>query len=186
MSFLRTLPHSNLNKPIFKIVSGGQTGVDRAALDVAIQLGVDHGGWCPKGRKAEDGSIPDKYRMVETDSDDYSVRTKLNIKDSDGTLILIPYDPDKATGGTLQTINVAKEIDKPCFVLDLSKELCRDAFSDVMEWVEKNNIRKLNIAGPRESQAPGIHQRASEYLTNLYSNILVEEMALDNDPPKNR
>ena len=176
MSFLIALP--NIDKSIFKIVSGGQTGVDRAALDVAIQLGIVHGGWCPKGRKAEDGSIPEKYQMIEADSDDYSVRTQLNIKDSDGTLILIPYDPDKATGGTLQTINVAKEVNKPCFIMDLSTELCRGMFFDVIEWLEKKKIKKLNIAGPRESQAPGIHQRASEYLTNLYGRILGDEMTL--------
>lgn len=91
-----------------KIISGGQTGVDRAALDAAILLKIPHGGWCPKGRLSEVGKIPDKYLLKETESSDYSERTKLNIHDSDGTLIFVPSTPIKVTDGTLLTIQKSK------------------------------------------------------------------------------
>ena len=100
---------SKKNLPIKKIISGGQTGVDRAALDVAIALKIPHGGWCPKNRKAEDGAIPLHYHLQETPSTDYAERTRRNVHDADGTLIMIQNPP---TGGTLLTINTAKELNK--------------------------------------------------------------------------
>ena len=99
-----------------KIISGGQTGVDRAALDVALAMGIDCGGWCPKGRRAEDGSIPSRYPLAETASPAYSQRTKRNVRDSDATLILARGQP---RGGTLLTKRTAVELGKPCLSIDL-------------------------------------------------------------------
>ncbi|CAG8496205.1 5449_t:CDS:2 [Ambispora gerdemannii] len=138
---------------IEQIVSGGQTGIDRAALDIAIELKISHGGWCPKGRKAEDGIIPQCYQLRETDSDNYSERTKLNVKDSDGTLILIPGSTAVITGTAL-TIQEAQAKEKPCLIVDLSKELDDNLLG---RWIKENNIKVLNIAGPRESSSSGLN-----------------------------
>lgn len=94
-----------------QIVSGGQAGVDRAALDVALQLGMPCGGWCPKDRKAEDGLIAPCYPLRETPSDDYAQRTEWNVRDSDGTLVLTIGPP---TEGTAFTVTVAARLKKPC------------------------------------------------------------------------
>jgi len=144
-----------------KIISGGQTGVDRAALDVAIELALPCGGWCPKGRKAEDGTIPDRYPLQETVSFNYRVRTRKNVEDCDGTLILTWGPP---MGGTALTLKLARRYHKPYFVVDLTKG--GDAQS-VWEWGRARKIRTLNIAGPRESEAPGIHARAACFLRGI-------------------
>lgn len=143
---------------IRKIVSGGQTGVDRAALDTTIELGIAHGGWCPRGRKAEDGKIAMHYRLRETPSADYKQRTEWNVRDSDGTLILTHGTP---SGGTALTVRFAEALGKPCLVLDLD---AAPSAQDVTQWVETNAIEVLNIAGPRESGRPGIYHRAGEFL----------------------
>lgn len=150
---------------IEKIVSGGQTGVDRAALDSAIFAHIQHSGWCPRGRKAEDGIIPDKYNLQETESDEYSVRTKLNILDSDGTLIFVPSTPIKVTDGTILTIKEVFEKNKPFMIIDLSKY--NETKLQIINWINKNNIKILNIAGPRESQAPGIYQAVLNFLPSI-------------------
>lgn len=173
MSFLRSSHLSNTkqhnmmkNTMIDKIVSGGQSGVDRAALDVSIKLGIPHGGWCPKGRKAEDGAIPACYQLNETDSDEYSERTKLNIRDTDGTLILVPTTPIKVTDGTILTIAEVKERAKPYLIIDLSRDY--DKLSEIALWVKENSIKVLNVAGPRESQSPGVHKASSVLLTSFF------------------
>src|SRR5437660_8666127 len=97
-----------------KLISGGQTGVDRAALDVALELGLPCGGWCPRGRKAEDGVIPDRYPLAETPSPSYRQRTRWNVRDSDGTLILVRGRP---TGGTALTLASARRLGKPVLVV---------------------------------------------------------------------
>ena len=145
-----------------KIVSGGQTGVDRAALDVALELGIPCGGWCPKRRRAEDGSIPKRYHLKETASTSYPVRDEMNVSDSDGTLILTWGRP---TGGTATTLKLAKKFKKPYLVIDLSK---RGEPRIVEEWGGQNEIRVLNVAGPRESKAPGIHDKAVEFLRKVF------------------
>src|SRR3989338_2362120 len=123
-----------------KIVSGGQTGVDRAALDGAIELGIPHGGWCPKGRWAEDGPIPEKYQLTETNTAELAERTKLNARDSDGTLILIKAE--SLGEGTQLTMDEAKRLKKPLLTINLSK----DDYSNVLsDWIIQNNIRILNI-----------------------------------------
>lgn len=146
-----------------KIVSGGQTGVDRAALDVAISLGIPHGGWCPRGRRAEDGQIPDCYRLEETVAAEYPERTERNVIDSDATLILCGGRP---AGGTLLTLRLAKKHEKPCWVVDLDRP-CDPAA--IRRWMEKTVVRTLNIAGPRESQQPGVGTAARAFLMGLFS-----------------
>jgi hypothetical protein len=145
--------------PIFtKIVSGGQTGVDRAALDVALELKLPCGGWCPKGRLAEDGVIPPDYPLHETPTEEYPQRTEWNVRDSDGTLILTKGQP---TGGTAFTIEVAARLKKPCLVLDLATQ---PHTAPVQSWAENHEIRILNVAGPRESTCPGIYAEARQFL----------------------
>jgi len=141
-----------------KVVSGGQTGVDRAALDFAAEAGIEHGGWCPRGRRAEDGTIPKKYRLTETDSDRYEDRTRFNVRDSDGTLVLTVGQP---SGGTRLTVQIATELAKPLLVIDLDDETGAVALND---WLSENAIETLNVAGPRESGLPGIRDRALAYL----------------------
>lgn len=147
---------------VAKIVSGGQTGVDRAALDVALTLGIGCGGWCPKGRRAEDGTIPDRYPLVETASRDYRERTHRNVEDSDGTLILIR---GAIRGGTAYTRDRAKALGKPYLVIALDKSPNVQA---VRDWIRCHGIRVLNVAGARESARPGIHRQAKRFLLRLF------------------
>ena len=153
-------PQRQLARPA-KIVSGGQTGVDRAALDVGIALGIPHGGWCPRGRLAEDGAIPRRYRLVETESPDYAQRTEQNVLDSDATLILCRGQP---TGGTDLTWRLARRHGKPHLVVDLAQPM---DWPVAHRWVARYGTATLNVAGPRESQCPGIHAQASEFLRRL-------------------
>lgn len=146
---------------VAKIVSGGQTGVDRAALDVALALGIACGGWCPKGRRAEDGTIPDRYPLVETASRDYRERTRRNVEDSDGTLILTR---GALGGGTAYTRDCAEALGKPYLVLALDKRPDAQAARD---WIRRHGLRVLNVAGPRESSRPGIYRQAKRFLLRL-------------------
>jgi hypothetical protein len=148
---------------IEKIISGGQTGVDRAALDVALELGISCGGCCPKGRKAEDGPIDIRYPLRETHSPRYSVRTERNVRESDGTLVLTGLG--RASAGTALTIRFAQKDKKPYLVRDL---FVRKDLGTVRKWLEVNRIRALNVAGPRESESPGIHDKAFEFLKELF------------------
>jgi len=147
---------------IEKIISGGQTGVDRAGLDAALGLGISCGGWCPKGRKAEDGPINTRYPLQETASASYSVRTGKNVRESDGTLILAKGQP---RAGAALTIKFARKHKKPYLVRD---PFVRKDLEPVRIWLEINRIRVLNVAGPRESEAPGIYERAFEFLKELF------------------
>lgn len=149
--------------PLKKIVSGGQTGVDRAALDAAILLGVPHGGWCPRGRLAEDGSIPIHYNLQETESRRYYVRTELNVKDSDGTLILFRR---AITRGTALTKRCAEHYRKPLLCIDLSRP-SDNRRETVRDWIVKHQIATLNIAGPRESSASGIAAEVRSFLIDV-------------------
>jgi hypothetical protein len=146
---------------IEKIVSGGQTGVDRAALDLALELGLPCGGWCPKGRKAEDGTITPRYPLRETPSDDYAQRTEWNVRDSDGTLVLTV---GPLTEGTAFTFDVAARLKKPCLVVDLARPMQADS---VRSWLATHRIKVLNVAGPRESKSPGIHEQARQALRRI-------------------
>lgn len=144
-----------------KLRSGAQTGVDRAALDLALELGIRCGGWCPKGRRAEDGAIPSKYPVEETPSAEYHERTEWNVRDSDGTLILTI---GKATGGTALTIEFTRKHQRPSLVVDLSAPVNSDA---IKEWITSNQIHELNVAGPRASKHPDIYDRAKKLLREV-------------------
>jgi hypothetical protein len=149
--------------PVEKIVSGGQTGVDRAALDVALELAMPCGGWCPQGRSAEDGQIPGRYPLQETEGRKYKFRTSLNVRDSDATLIL---NLGSLEGGTGLTKILAVKLRRPYLVVDLEQEQDLQA---VRHWLRENNVKVLNVAGPRESKRPGIHKIAVSYLNRLLS-----------------
>jgi hypothetical protein len=135
--------------------------VDRAALDVAMAMGIPHGGWCPRGRLAEDGTIPPRYQLVETDSPDYAVRTERNVLDSDATLILCRGQP---TGGTELTLRLAQRHGKSHLAVDLQQPIDQQA---LRRWLAEHGRGTLNVAGPRESQSPGIHAEAREFLRRL-------------------
>ena len=144
-----------------KIVSGGQTGVDRAALDAAMQSGYATGGWCPSRRLAEDGQIEPRYPLVETPTSDYSERTLWNVRDSDATLIIARGE---LTGGTLQTAEFARDLRKPLFIADLSRQAPAEGFC---AFLESNRVGILNVAGPRESTCPGIYCEARAFLRSI-------------------
>ncbi len=149
--------------PVRKIVSGGQTGVDRAALDAAKVLKLARGGWCPKGRRAEDGRIADDYPLQETTTEDYAERTELNVRDSDGTLILTVGPP---IGGTAYTVECARKLRKPYRVVDLAHPL---DFDQTRRWVAEERLAVLNVAGPRQSQSADGYARAYQFLLGLFS-----------------
>ena len=147
---------------ISKIISGGQTGVDRAALDAAISLGLEHGGFCPKGRVTEDGIIPVEYKMDELDTEEYSVRTMKNVQCSDGTFIL---HQGEITGGTALTDEFCKIKKKPFLIINILDEF-KEIRVNFNRWLETNNITILNVAGPRESERQ-IYKKAKDLLIRL-------------------
>lgn len=153
-----------------KIVTGGQTGVDRAALDVAMAYGIPCGGWCPKGRIAENGPIPEHYPLVETTDAEYSERTRRNVEDADGILVLYAHTLDS---GTRHTINLAADLTKPTLTVDLTRE---PDPADVLGWLahfEKGVI--INVAGPRESNTPGVYDQTVEYLRRLLNGVPLDD-----------
>jgi hypothetical protein len=148
-----------------KIVTGGQTGTDRAVLDVAIKLGIPWGGWCPKGRLAEDGMIAEKYKLKETPEAAVEQRTEFNARDSDGTLILLFGSP---TGGTLFTIECAEKHNKPYYLWDTALGINPQISDEIEAWRSDNAISVLNVAGPRESLLPGTIYSKSYELLHTY------------------
>ena len=163
---------------ITKIISGGQTGADRGGLDAAIHYSLPHGGWCPKGRKAEDGIIPAQYHLKEMASPEYLPRTKANVFDSDATVIFT-YGPP--IGGSLKTITYAHHLEKPYHEVDLSRTTPK-TIREIMMWLagdeELNDYDEyvvcppplecvLNVAGSRESQAPGIQEAVFHLMVDL-------------------
>jgi hypothetical protein len=144
-----------------KIVSGGQTGVDRAALDAALELGLACGGWCPRGRRAEDGVIAGRYPLRETPTGEYAVRTTWNVRDSDATLIL---NRGRLSGGSLFTAGEARRLRRPCLVVDPGED---GALATTGDWLASHRPRILNVAGPRESGWPGIQVLATNFLRRL-------------------
>ncbi|MFC1882483.1 putative molybdenum carrier protein [Thermodesulfobacteriota bacterium] len=134
---------------IEKIISGGQTGADRAALDVALKLGIPHGGWIPKGRKTEKGPLPERYRLKEMPTDSYEARTEKNVQDSDGTLIIAR---GKLTGGSDYTRKMTLKHKKQLLGIDLSLVGHYDAGSLAASWIRLQHVEVLNVAGPRASE----------------------------------
>lgn len=141
-----------------RIISGGQSGVDRAALDAARLLAIPCGGWCPRGRRAEDGPIDPGYPLTETPEEDYAQRTEWNVRDADGTLVLTRSE---LTQGTAFTVELARRLSKPCLVLDLDRLASAEP---IRAWLEDHRIAVLNVAGPRESKCPGIYRDALAFL----------------------
>ncbi|NOX33869.1 MAG: hypothetical protein GXP56_09045 [Deltaproteobacteria bacterium] len=138
-----------------KIISGGQTGADRAALDVAIKFNIEHGGWIPKGRITEQGPLPMKYQLIEMNTMDYKERTKQNIMDSNGTLII---SRGELTGGSRLTHNFAKLVGRPNCYIDLLNTEEFEAAIFLKSFLLENNIQILNVAGPRLSRHPWIYK----------------------------
>jgi len=137
-----------------RIISGGQTGVDRGALDAAIEMGIPHGGSCPSGRR-----VPDRYDLVELATDSYPARTRRNILDAGATLILTPER--HPTGGTRLTAKIAQELGRPWIAADPTRP---EHVARVVAWLEHVRPEVLNVAGPRESRFPGIADKARNFL----------------------
>ena len=152
-----------------KIISDGQTGADRAALDFAIEVGLEHGGFVPRGRRAEDGKIPEQYQLIELSTVSYAVRTKRNVREADGTVVF-SLDPI-LTGGSALTFEYAAEVKKPRIHIHKS---ATDAFfkevSRLKDFMESNRVAVLNVAGPRESNQPGVYAFALEMLRQYWEN----------------
>ncbi len=149
------------------VVSGGQTGVDRAALDAARQVGLACGGWCPKGRWAEDGPLPDVYPLLETPTAAPEQRTEWNVRDSHATLILIE---DELSGGTDLTVQCTLRLRRPCALITLQLP---EAAQLVFAWIQTVRPLRLNVAGPRESEAPGIYACSYRLLTQVFHSVKV-------------
>ena len=154
-----------MKKMIERIVSGGQTGADRAALDFAIEHGLKHGGWCPKGRRAEDGWIPSRYELKETQTISYVQRTEWNVRDSDGTVIFTLSGG--LTGGSKKTADLARKHRKPC--LHLFAGGTGDAVEELRAFIQSNGIKVLNVAGSRASKEPGV----GNFVIDVLSRVLV-------------
>jgi len=157
-----------------RIISGAQTGADRAALDFAIEYEIASGGWVPPGRQAEDGPIADCYPVWEMETGGYPERTEKNVLDSDGTLIL---SHGELTGGSLLTRELAQKHDKPFLHIDFNRLLAFDAAIDVNDWMSEHGVEILNIGGPRASKDPGIYQAVFKLLeTVFYVSIISDAM----------
>lgn len=146
---------------IEKVISGGQTGVDRAALDAALERGIACGGWCPAGRHADDGRIPDRYPLQETVDMDHTVRTENNVRDSDGTLM---FYHGALQGGTAYAVLMARHLGRPVLPVNLDEPV---EVARIAEWVANNRIRVLHIGGQREANSPGIYQAARRLVGEL-------------------
>jgi hypothetical protein len=145
-----------------KIVSGGQTGADRAALDFAIAHNIPHGGWCPRRRKAEDGPIHNRYQLKGTPSSSYVLRTERNVCDSDGTVVFSVAAV--LTGGSKKTVELARKHEKPCLHLSAQRD-GEKAAGLLKEFIRQHDIKVLNVAGPRGSQEPGVAEFVMATLT---------------------
>jgi len=163
-----------------RIVSGGQAGVDRGALDAAMAAGLEHGGYCPRGRRAEDGAIPDRYRLEELAARAYRTRTEANVIHSDGTLVLAPGSP---SGGTKLTVELARRHQRPLLVVDIDRESLEQSVARAVAWLASVRIEVLNVAGPRESGRPGIAARAQAIIAAI---IAAERSTAEPEGPAGR
>ena len=151
-----------------KIISGGQTGVDRAALDIALRHGIETGGWCPAGRLDEFGTIPDRYPLTEIESGSFTDRTWQNVRDSDGTIVIYPAT---LSGGTKQTVCFCLQQERPHVLIDGSNTPANEAAKSIVDFVRKNKIEILNVAGPRQSEWADGYEYATSAL-NTFLEIL--------------
>jgi hypothetical protein len=155
---------------LITIVSGGQTGADRAALDVAMAWGLEVSGWVPNGRLAEDGIIPLRYAgLRETASDDPAERTRLNVRDCDGSLI-ISHGP--LHGGSLLASETATQLGRPLLHVDLMSREMADAVAAAAGWVRTQRIRALGVGGPRASEDPRVYDATVVLLSGLLGWLL--------------
>ena len=159
------------NIVLSKIVSGGQTGVDQAALMAAIAMGLEHGGWCPAGRRCERGRIPAVFQLTETFERNYTVRTEKNVIDSDATLILFR---NQLSGGTLLTERLTLKHDRPVLCVDLANDSFEDSIDRIAAWLNRYAVKTLNVAGPRESTSRGIQSQAEAFVRRVLSEVLAE------------
>ena len=146
------------------VISGGQTGVDRGALDAALDAGVPCGGWCPAGRVAEDGVIPARYPVMELRDGGYDERTHKNVEDSDGTLIITF---GAASGGTARTIEICRKLGRPYLIVDAASLTFEEALCQAVRFVREEDIRRLNVAGPRASGEPRGHDYAASLVRDV-------------------
>jgi hypothetical protein len=151
-----------------KIISGGQTGADRAALDVALTYRIPHGGWVPQGRLAEDGRLADKYKLKEMPTGSYSARTEQNVIDSDGTVI---FSHGKPSGGTDYTREMVLRHAKQMLGIDLNLTATHDAASLIVSWIQLRRIKILNVAGPRASEDPAIYAAVFRIIERVVRNL---------------
>jgi len=171
--FTGACPISSRQSPVLclKIISGGQTGVDRAALDAAMEKGMEVGGWCPRDRRSEEGAIPVHYPLKETAARSYAVRTERNVMDSDGTLILVL---NEISSGTRLTVDAARAQGKPLKIehlanpvsggLLMAENSSAEQADSVVDWIQCHKIRVLNVAGPRGSSSPEIYPKARAFM----------------------
>lgn len=152
----------------FKIISGGQTGVDRAALDAALELGAPCGGWCPDGRIAEDGRLPARYPLRELKGGGYAERTRANVSESDGTVII---HASEIEGGTLQTLELCIKHGKPYLLIDSARTPADEAAARIADFVTEHRIAALNVAGPRASKQPQIYPYARAVIAGLLQRL---------------
>lgn len=153
------------------LISGGQTGVDRAALDAGLALGIGIGGWCPAGRRSETGPIPDCYPMLEAAVSAYPMRTRLNVRDSDATLVFCRGTPH---GGTALTVELSGNLRRPCLVIDLESLDDLQAGEQVLQWLQDVCPIILNVAGPRLSEAPELPLRVRAILQAVLRHAVVD------------
>ena len=165
--------HGSSPERLLRIISGGQTGVDRAALDAALNVGVSCGGWCPAGRRAEDGVIPLRYPLSELPGGGYDERTHKNVEDSDATLVVVF---GRASGGTARTIQFCRQLGRPHLVVDAAIVPLDEAVRRAVQFVTERDLRQLNIAGPRASGEPRAY---------AYAYALVRELCLRCTPSPN-
>ncbi len=163
-----------------KIISGGQTGVDQAALDVAIKLDIPHGGWIPKGRLTENGVLDDKYQLKEMETANYNKRTEQNVIDADGTLII---SRGELTGGSEYTREMVINHNRPWLHIDLHKINAFQAAREIRSWIAEYGIEVLNVAGPRASKDPAIYRATADILETVFYLDLVDFTMLDPSSP---
>jgi hypothetical protein len=179
-------PKSAIRYPRFEIhtliiLSGGQTGVDRGALEAALETGTPCGGWCPAGRRSEDGAIDSRFPLKETHSHGYEQRTEWNVRDADATLI-VTRGSARPGSGTEFTLRLAGRYRRPVFLANIAQVIRADTVgakrSEIdlaaiaAAWARGRNIATLNVAGPRESQSPGIQKETKEWLVKLLKMIV--------------